>query len=118
MLGILRTLLPLLAGTALLLVWVVVILIVVVRWAVSQFQAERAAVAVVTLLAFFLLPAGAGLLGHLFFKQEPAPQKETGTLAVLSELMDRLVEGSPEEEDAPEDASSDAASPEDAAQQP
>lgn len=105
MLGILRTLLPLLVGTALLIIWVVLILIVVVRWVIGQFQAEKAALAVVTLLAFLLLPVAAGLLGHSFFRS--APRIPTGESSALSELIDRWVEGSPKdaaEEDAPSSA--------------
>lgn len=92
MLGILRTLLPLLGSTVLLLIWVVLILVVVVRWVISQFQAEKAAAAVVTLLAFLLLPVGAGLLGHLFFSSEPKPP--AGPASAFSELVDRMVENS------------------------
>lgn len=102
MLGILRTLLPLLAGTALLIVWAALILIVVVRWVIGQFQAERAALGVVTLLAFLLLPVAAGLLGRSFFCSEP--RIPAGERSALAELVDRLVEGSPKdaaEEDAP-----------------
>lgn len=104
MLGILRTLLPLLGSVALLLVWAVVILVVVVRWVISQFQAEKTAIAVVTLLLFLLLPVGAGLLGHVFWRQEPVHKEPAGAAAALSELMDKVIEGSPgqEEEQAPE----------------
>lgn len=99
MLGILRTLLPLLGSTVLLLIWAVLILVVVVRWAIGQFQAEKAAIAVVTLLALLLLPVGAGLLGHLFFSSGPKPP--AGEVSAFSELVDRLVEGSGEKAEGP-----------------
>ena len=105
MLGILWTLLPLLVSAALLLIWAAVILIVVVRWVISQFQAEKAALAVVTLLMLILLPAAAGLLGHGFFSGNISLKTEKSEVSALAELVDKFIEGSPkEDESADEDA--------------
>lgn len=95
MLGTLWILLPLLISAVLLMVWAAIILVIVARWVLNHFQSGKTVPAIIVLLALFALPAVSGLLAHSFFRGDTYYAASTGEASILSELVDRLIDGKP-----------------------